>query len=73
MSAIWMKCKNCGGQYITGMVGMTPWPAHVCSDGTENADAEFTTPRFSSIGPEPDIDLSGLGKPHPIKRKKKRV
>lgn len=30
MSAIFVKCPNCGQTYITGMVGSTPWPAHVC-------------------------------------------
>lgn len=36
-----MQCDNCQGVYITGMVGMTPWPAHVCPDGTEHAKASF--------------------------------
>lgn len=44
MSAIWVKCRRCGGTYITGMVGMTPWPAHVCPDGTKNAPADLTDP-----------------------------
>ena len=30
MSAIWMECEVCGEEYIAGMVGSTPWPAHRC-------------------------------------------
>lgn len=30
MSAIRMMCPNCGATYFAGMVGSTPWPAHVC-------------------------------------------
>lgn len=30
MSAIRVTCPLCGGRYIAGMVGMRPWPRHVC-------------------------------------------
>ena len=30
MSAIRMRCARCGNVYIAGVVGSTPWPAHVC-------------------------------------------
>lgn len=30
MSAINMTCKACGGHYIAGVVGRTPWPSHAC-------------------------------------------
>jgi hypothetical protein len=34
MSAIRMTCDRCGGQYIAGVVGRTPWPAHECPNAT---------------------------------------
>lgn len=34
-----MRCDHCGGRFIAGVVGSTPWPAHVCPDGTRLAPA----------------------------------
>jgi hypothetical protein len=34
MSAIQMICPDCGARYLAGVVGTTPWPAHVCPKGT---------------------------------------
>lgn len=36
-----MTCDHCSGRFIAGMVGMTPWPQHVCPDGTTNAPSSF--------------------------------
>jgi hypothetical protein len=33
MSAIKTICARCGGSYISGMVGMTPWPIPICPKG----------------------------------------
>jgi hypothetical protein len=38
MSAIQMTCARCGGHYLAGMVGSTPWPAHMCADGKRPAE-----------------------------------
>ena len=46
-----MRCTRCGGTFIAGMVGMTMWPAHVCPDGTKDAEAEMTEP--PSFEPKP--------------------
>lgn len=32
MSAIKMTCPRCKATFLAGMVGSTPWPAHVCED-----------------------------------------
>lgn len=37
MSAIEMHCNRCGSNFFAGVVGSTPWPAHVCPDGTRDA------------------------------------
>jgi hypothetical protein len=50
MSAIWMKCQNCEGVFVTGMVGSTLWPAHIYPDGTRGADAEFFNPLEENDG-----------------------
>lgn len=44
MSAIWMKCTHCKQHFMMGMVISTPWPRHVCPDGTEDAEADFASP-----------------------------
>lgn len=38
MSAINMTCWRCNGFYIAGMVGSTPWPAHICPDGVNPSE-----------------------------------
>jgi hypothetical protein len=44
MSAIRMKCERCGRIFIAGVVGRTPWPQHVCPDGTKGAPAQTAHP-----------------------------
>jgi hypothetical protein len=34
MSAILTECEHCGAQYMVGVVGSTPWPAHVCTSAS---------------------------------------
>lgn len=35
MSAIKMTCPQCGTVYFAGVVGRTPWPAHICPEVLE--------------------------------------
>jgi hypothetical protein len=50
MSAIFMKCE-CGAVFITGMVGMTPWPPHHCEDGVARKAVSYTPDLPSMYAP----------------------
>lgn len=41
MSAIQMRCDDCGGEYMAGVVGRTPWPAHKCPNRTPGRRISF--------------------------------
>jgi hypothetical protein len=54
MSAILMMCSRCGGRFIAGVIGITPWPAHVCPDGAKGALAvHVRTDEFFAASPAP--------------------
>lgn len=41
MSAIQIRCEACGGEYLAGVVGRTPWPAHECPARTQGGRIAF--------------------------------
>lgn len=57
MSAIRTTCPYCGGQYIAGVVGSTPWPKHEC-EGAELVPAAEATLRAMADSPRATIDLT---------------
>jgi len=57
MSAIQMTCTHCGGHFIAGMVGMTPWPEHICPDGSKG---EYAIDGWSKLGFDMDQGFQRL-------------